>query len=98
MITHLSPRFLHPAGILSLLDEPMNELKSFALKKLIAPYNSSCTIASDVSVIDVFWAEISDFVEIIERLYEDSGFPDNKLAALVASKVSHLHAACLICL
>lgn len=38
------------AGILSLLDEPMPELKVFALKKLD-------------SIVDEFWPEISEAVE-----------------------------------
>lgn len=38
------------AGIISLLDEPMPELKIFALKKLD-------------DIVDEFWPEISDAVE-----------------------------------
>lgn len=38
------------AGIISLLDEPMPELKVFALKKLD-------------SIVDEFWPEISEVVE-----------------------------------
>lgn len=49
-------------------------MKSFALSKLDA-------------TVDDFWAEISDAVDRIEVLSEDSSFPDRELAALVASKV-----------
>jgi 26S proteasome regulatory subunit N2 len=38
------------AGIISLLDEPMAELKVFALKKLD-------------NIVDEFWPEISEVVE-----------------------------------
>uniref|UniRef100_A0A1B0DP84 26S proteasome non-ATPase regulatory subunit 1/RPN2 N-terminal domain-containing protein n=1 Tax=Phlebotomus papatasi TaxID=29031 RepID=A0A1B0DP84_PHLPP len=62
------------AGIISLLDEPMFELKVFALKKL------------DV-IVDEFWPEISEAIEKIEILHEDKGFVQHDLAALVASKV-----------
>ncbi|XP_037088868.1 26S proteasome non-ATPase regulatory subunit 1-like [Pollicipes pollicipes] len=62
------------AGIISLLEEPMPELKVFALKKL------------DL-IVDEFWAEISEAIEKIEILHEDKGFPERHLAALVASKV-----------
>uniref|UniRef100_A0A1L8DSW1 26S proteasome non-ATPase regulatory subunit 1 n=1 Tax=Nyssomyia neivai TaxID=330878 RepID=A0A1L8DSW1_9DIPT len=62
------------AGIISLLDEPIFELKVFALKKL------------DV-IVDEFWPEISEAIEKIEILHEDKGFNQHDLAALVASKV-----------
>ncbi|XP_047109390.1 26S proteasome non-ATPase regulatory subunit 1 isoform X1 [Schistocerca piceifrons] len=62
------------AGIISLLDEPMPELKVFALKKL------------DL-IVDEFWPEISEAIEKIEILHEDRGFNQHELAALVASKV-----------
>nr|KAJ3422693.1 proteasome regulatory particle base subunit [Polyrhizophydium stewartii] len=62
------------AGVLSLLDEPQEELQTFALKKLDA-------------IVDQFWAEISDAVSKIEILYEDPAFKHRDLAALVASKV-----------
>lgn len=61
-------------GVIALLDEPMVELKEFALKKL------------DVIVND-FWPEISEAIQKIEILHEDKAFPQHKLAALVASKV-----------
>nr|XP_033340629.1 26S proteasome non-ATPase regulatory subunit 1 [Megalopta genalis] len=62
------------AGIISLLEEPMPELKVFALRKL------------DM-IVDEFWPEISEAIEKIEILHEDKGFPQHDLAALVASKV-----------
>lgn len=62
------------AGIISLLDEPMPELKVFALKKLD-------------NIVDEFWPEISEAVEKIEILHEDKQFDQHELAALVASKV-----------
>ena len=62
------------SGIISLLDEPRDELKSFALEKLN-------------TVVDEFWAEISEIIEKIEVLYEDESFKHRQLASLVASKV-----------
>uniref|UniRef100_A0A034VUA6 26S proteasome non-ATPase regulatory subunit 1 n=1 Tax=Bactrocera dorsalis TaxID=27457 RepID=A0A034VUA6_BACDO len=62
------------AGIISLLDEPMPDLKVFALKKLD-------------NIVDEFWPEISESIEKIEMLHEDRSFPENKLAGMVASKV-----------
>ncbi|KAI8897971.1 armadillo-type protein [Globomyces pollinis-pini] len=62
------------AGVLSLLEEPDNDLKIHALKKLD-------------SLVDLFWAEIADQITKIEILYEDPAFKERKLAALVASKV-----------
>jgi len=52
------------------------QLTHFALKKL------------DI-IVDEFWAEISDSIEIIEVVYEDKMYPleVRELAALVASKV-----------
>lgn len=65
---------LFPAGVISLLDEPEPQLKTFALTRLD-------------SIVDVFWAEISESVGKIEVLYEDPQFMSNELAALVAAKV-----------
>lgn len=62
------------AGIISLLDEDMPELKVFALKKLD-------------QIVDEFWMEISEAIEKIEILHEDKEFTQQNLAALVASKV-----------
>ncbi|XP_014211942.1 26S proteasome non-ATPase regulatory subunit 1-like [Copidosoma floridanum] len=62
------------AGIISLLEEPIPELKVFALQKLD-------------KVVDEFWPEISEAIEKIEILHEDRNFNYHELAALVASKV-----------
>lgn len=62
------------AGIISLLDEPIPEVKEFALKRLD-------------TIVDEFWPEISESIEKIEILHEDKVFSQHELAALVASKV-----------
>ncbi|CAO3669707.1 unnamed protein product [Umbelopsis vinacea] len=62
------------SGVIALLDEDQVELKTYALQKLN-------------SLVNDFWAEISDSVAKIEILYEDSEFSERELAALVASKV-----------
>lgn len=62
------------AGIIALLDEPIPELKAFALRKLD-------------DIVNEFWPEISESIEKIEVLYEDKQFNQNELAGLVASKV-----------
>ncbi|KAF8952283.1 proteasome regulatory particle base subunit [Podila verticillata] len=62
------------AGVIALLDEHDDDLKVYALQKLNG-------------IVDQFWAEISDAVSKIEIMYEDTGFKDRQLAALVASKV-----------
>ncbi|KAG9293368.1 hypothetical protein G9A89_007614 [Geosiphon pyriformis] len=61
-------------GIIALLDESEEELKIYALQKLN-------------TLVDQFWAEIADAVSKIEILYEDEGFSERPLSALVASKV-----------
>jgi len=62
------------AGIIALLDEPAPELKYYALKKLD-------------SIVDEFWAEISDIIPKIEELCENEAFRNKDLSSLVASKV-----------
>ena len=62
------------AGVIALLNEPESEVKVFALNKLN-------------TIVDVFWAEISEAVGTIEMLYEDTTFKHRNMAALVASKV-----------
>lgn len=62
------------AGIISLLNEPMPEVKIFSLRKLNL-------------IVDEFWPEISEAITLIEILHEDKDFPQHELAALVASKV-----------
>ena len=71
-------------GILALLEEQEPKLKSFALRRLSARYDSF------VTVLDVFWMEIADKIQTLECLSEDPEFEDRRLAALVASKV-HYH-------
>ncbi|GAN10768.1 26S proteasome non-ATPase regulatory subunit 1 [Mucor ambiguus] len=61
-------------GIIALLDEKQPELKVYALQQLN-------------TLVDEFWAEISDSIAKIEILYEDASFTQRELAALVASKV-----------
>lgn len=61
-------------GILSLLDEPEEEVQAHALQELD-------------KLVDHFWAEIAPAVPKIEELYEDEEFPSRDLAAVVASKV-----------
>lgn len=62
------------AGAVALLEEEEEELKFFALTKLD-------------SMVDVFWPEISESIQTIEMMYEDSIFKHRNLAALLASKV-----------
>jgi len=62
------------AGIIALLDEPEPELKHYALKKLD-------------TIVDEFWAEISDVITKIEELCENETFSYRALSSLVASKV-----------
>lgn len=62
------------AGVLSLLDEPDDALKTHALTQLN-------------TLVDHFWAEIATAVPAIECLYEDEAFAQRSLAAVVASKV-----------
>lgn len=61
-------------GLIALLEEPENDLKKYALEKLNA-------------MVDDFWAEISDSIQILEELSESADFPFHKLASLVTSKV-----------
>ncbi|XP_063715844.1 26S proteasome non-ATPase regulatory subunit 1-like [Symsagittifera roscoffensis] len=61
-------------GIISLLDDHEADVRVFALKRL-----------DDLS--NIFWVEIADSIEKIERIYDDESFPERQLAALVASKV-----------
>ncbi|XP_078488674.1 26S proteasome non-ATPase regulatory subunit 1 [Ciona intestinalis] len=62
------------AGVLSLLQEPEDELKVYALKRLN-------------DIVPEFWPEISDHVEQIEVLYEDETFKHREMSALLASKL-----------
>lgn len=62
------------AGILALLQETDDRLIAYSLKQLN-------------TLVDMFWAEISDSITSIEMIYENEQFKDRELAALVASKV-----------
>ncbi|KAF2709623.1 26S proteasome regulatory complex, non-ATPase subcomplex, Rpn2/Psmd1 subunit [Pleomassaria siparia CBS 279.74] len=62
------------AGVVGFLAEPDPALRSFALHRL----NEE---------IDLLWPEVAGSVSQIEALYEDEGFPERELAALVAAKV-----------
>ena len=62
------------AGLLTLLQEDDLALQQYALSKL------------DACVQDN-WFEISPSIASVEALYEDEGFKDRELAALLASKV-----------
>ncbi|KAK6914274.1 26S proteasome regulatory subunit RPN2, C-terminal [Dillenia turbinata] len=61
-------------GLLAMLNENHPLLKLHALSNLI-------------SLVDYFWPEISTSVPVIESLYEDEGFEQRQLAALLVSKV-----------
>ncbi|KAI0492395.1 hypothetical protein KFK09_026666 [Dendrobium nobile] len=62
------------SGLLAMLNEEHPVLKLHALQKLN-------------SLVNLFWPEISTSVPTIESLYEDEGFDQRQLAALVVSKV-----------
>ncbi|XP_047130799.1 26S proteasome non-ATPase regulatory subunit 1 isoform X1 [Hydra vulgaris] len=62
------------AGVIALLDEPEPDLKYYALKKLD-------------SIVNQFWAEISEVITKIEELCENDVFIHKDLSSLVASKV-----------
>ncbi|CAK8698182.1 unnamed protein product [Clavelina lepadiformis] len=62
------------AGVISLLDEPEDDLKIYALNRLN-------------DIVPEFWPEISDHVEKIEVLYEDESFQHREMSALLASKL-----------
>lgn len=62
------------AGLLTLLEEDNDDIKQYALSKLDG-------------VVNDYFFEISPSIAAIEALYEDEGFKDRELAALLASKV-----------
>ena len=74
-------------GILALLDDNAPELQSYALRKLNGPSGYKDVGSRSMLVVESFWHEIDDHLPRLETLYEDTGFSDRKLAALVASKV-----------
>lgn len=62
------------APLLALLKEKDAEVKAYALQSI----NEG---------VDQFWSEVSNDLPEIEALYDDNGFQDRKMAALIASKV-----------
>lgn len=62
------------AGILSLLEEPEDELKKHALEELD-------------KVVDQFWSEIAPSITKIQELCDDENFESRNLASIVTSKV-----------
>ena len=46
-------------------DTSTPELQSFALRKLMSPYDSK-TLVGPIAVVDVFWAEIADSIGAME--------------------------------
>uniref|UniRef100_A0A7S3VN96 26S proteasome non-ATPase regulatory subunit 1 homolog n=1 Tax=Dunaliella tertiolecta TaxID=3047 RepID=A0A7S3VN96_DUNTE len=62
------------SGLLSLLSEPSDTLRSYALQNLDR-------------VVHEFWFQISASIASVEALYEDEEFGQRELAAIVASKV-----------
>ncbi|KAJ1444157.1 armadillo-type protein [Ochromonadaceae sp. CCMP2298] len=61
------------SGLLSYLEEAEMPLKVRALENVY-------------KILDVHWAEVCDYLPVIEELSEDSNFPAAELAAAVASK------------
>ncbi|CAD7968179.1 unnamed protein product [Amoebophrya sp. A120] len=71
------PRTITSAGgVLAQLEEQDNVLKAEALVQLD-------------SVVDQFWPELADNLEVIELLAEDESFSGKKRACLVLSKVNY---------
>lgn len=62
------------AGIISLLEEPEDELKVHALEELD-------------KIVDHFWSEIAPAIPKIQILCEDEDFKSRDLASIVTSKV-----------
>jgi 26S proteasome regulatory subunit N2 len=58
---------------LTLLDEPDDQLKSFALKSLLA-------------LVDSHWASVSEALSKLENLAENERFPDRETACALASR------------
>ena len=48
-------------------DTSTPELQSFALRKLMSPYDSK-TLVGPIAVVDVFWAEIADSIGAMEQV------------------------------
>ena len=62
------------SGILALLEDPDPKLNIYALNRLD-------------TMIPSFWPEISEKIDQIEMLYENTKFSDRELAALLVSKL-----------
>ena len=77
-----APVLTSASGILALLEEDSDELKTHALGNLHA-------------VVDEFWAEIADARSLarIESLSEDEAFASRELAASIASLMTELLAS-----
>lgn len=60
--------------VVALLRDETPEARELGLRQLDA-------------IMDTFWPEISDNIDLIKKNYDDPGFPSRDLAALVASKV-----------
>ncbi|KAF8073149.1 RPN2B [Scenedesmus sp. PABB004] len=69
------------AGLLTLLDDDSDELKHYALVHLN-------------KLVHDFWFQISSYIASVEALYEDDGFKDRELAALIASKARERRVRC----
>eukprot|EP00056_Hartaetosiga_gracilis_P005344 m.83845 g.83845 ORF g.83845 m.83845 type:complete len:957 (-) comp12136_c0_seq1:91-2961(-) len=68
------PGLTSVGGVLALLEEEENDLKVFAITKLLG-------------LVDTFWAEIANDITKIEELFEDETFSHRFHAALLASHV-----------
>lgn len=68
------PSVTSAAGLLTLLEDDNDDIKKYALVNLD-------------KVVHDFWFQISPSIASVEALYEDEGFADRELAALIASKV-----------
>jgi hypothetical protein len=77
------PAVTSAAGLLTLLEDDNDELKQYALVNLD-------------KVVHEYWYQISASIASVEALYEDEEFRDRELAALIASKVGWLRAACFL--
>ncbi|KAH7649667.1 PSMD1 protein [Cryptosporidium bovis] len=62
------------SGFALLLEDESTKLRKYALKELNG-------------VVDGYWFEIAEYLNLIESCFEDEMFPGRELAALLASKV-----------
>ncbi|KAI3384373.1 hypothetical protein SNEBB_010769 [Seison nebaliae] len=68
------PHVSSASGVLALLHEKDNDLKTFGLQKLN-------------EMVDTFWPEIVEEIPLLENLHGDRSFPNRQLASLVVSKL-----------